>query len=95
MMTHEEILRSAIDRTERGIRWGHAEQENITDVLKALQSQAGAIPEGMVLVPREITGPMLDAWFSSHGDNRETDNDAFFQPRWKAMLAACEPKKEE
>ena len=34
----DELLRNAIDRTGRGIRWGHNEQCNITDALKALRA---------------------------------------------------------
>lgn len=61
----------------------------LLDVIARQNAPSQAAPTGMVLVPEKITGPMLDAWFSSHGDNRETDNDAFFQPRWTALLAAA------
>ena len=46
MKPHNEVIAEAIERTGRGIRWGHAEQENITDALKELLAQrAEVVPQ--------------------------------------------------
>lgn len=68
MIPHDQVIANAIERTERGIRWGHAEQENITDALKELvEKRAEEKPQSASALPSAIKSPRRWA-FSISGD---------------------------
>lgn len=82
-----------IARLRKGtVTW--AELKQAADIIEGLQ-EASRTPEGMVMVPREPTEAMLDAYWTQTGESKEMRArvHAYMRRYWTAMLSAAPTPK--